>query len=800
MEFALVRLFRVTAEVLDCLPSRFIFECMVSVASLVCAGLSLATPAGGEFGVLTAADAIASTRFMPAGDSDDNLVSLSPDGNRYVVRTVRGDLRNNGVWIAIITGSLKSLDLAAAPSIAARRFSTGLGQKEGHGADRDAFGLETPILWLDDRRIAFLSSNGGNSRQVVVVDLVARTTRQETHHNTRIHSFAIAPDGTLLYLAHAKGKKVSAFPKEGYVVPEGADALSLAEGHLDGSDIYSRAWDSEWFLQRPNQKAKRLAIGGREVDRSDPNYRLISVSPSGAFAVIGAPALTSPVDWDKYAKRPGALGLSLTHLMNAVRANPSGYESREVMQLFIVNLRSGASCPLSDAVTPLHQLRASWSPDSQIVSIASFLSSEGAVSSPTNDGDLSVNLKTADILAACHEPLAVGMSASQNMARIRAPGSRPPTDATSKVSSSSDDAPHNAAPAVVDTDPGHAIAKVFVRQDLNTPPKLYGTDVKSGTTVLILDPNPDLSTKYRLGHVELITGRLSSGAIYSASLTLPANYELGKKYPLVLQTQGPPVRENAFSLFGGRVGEYGLGPPFIAAYAAQALAGRQISVLHFNVDAKWATPSEADTTQLGFEELAERLVRDGIADPAKVGISGFSRMGYFAYHALSHSSFPFAAAVVADNYDPSYIQTVLTNTYSDAEHAIGAPPFGDGLETWLQRTTGFNVDKIRAPLLLIGQSLGVRSYILEQWEILSRLRRLNRPVEMYLMPDMDTHPSHNPQNPRQALAVQSRTVDWFDFWLNGHEELNPAKANQYKRWRVLRQLRDAEPALEHNAQ
>jgi hypothetical protein len=28
-------------------------------------------------------------------------------------------------------------------------------------------------------------------------------------------------------------------------------------------------------------------------------------------------------------------------------------------------------------------------------------------------------------------------------------------------------------------------------------------------------------------------------------------------------------------------------------------------------------------------------------------------------------------------------------------------------------------------------------------------------------------------------------VDWFDFWLNGHEDPDPEKADQYRRWRGL---------------
>jgi hypothetical protein len=40
----------------------------------------------------------------------------------------------------------------------------------------------------------------------------------------------------------------------------------------------------------------------------------------------------------------------------------------------------------------------------------------------------------------------------------------------------------------------------------------------------------------------------------------------------------------------------------------------------------------------------------------------------------------------------------------------------------------------------------------------------------------------------QCLAAQQGAVDWFDFWLNGREDPDPAKAEQYERWRELRRL------------
>jgi hypothetical protein len=40
------------------------------------------------------------------------------------------------------------------------------------------------------------------------------------------------------------------------------------------------------------------------------------------------------------------------------------------------------------------------------------------------------------------------------------------------------------------------------------------------------------------------------------------------------------------------------------------------------------------------------------------------------------------------------------------------------------------------------------------------------------------------------MASQQGDVDWFDFWLNGHEDPDPTKADQYIRWRELRNLQE----------
>jgi hypothetical protein len=196
---------------------------------------------------------------------------------------------------------------------------------------------------------------------------------------------------------------------------------------------------------------------------------------------------------------------------------------------------------------------------------------------------------------------------------------------------------------------------------------------------------------------------------------------------------------------------------------------------------------EAAIRQQGVEAAIAHLDGLKLIDPAKVGIAGFSRNGFYVEYALTHSSFPFAAAIASDNWDPSYIQQTLVGAYGGTVPTIGREPFGEGLASWLENAPGFSTERITAPLMMVDQSMGMFGVFLK-WETFNRLRYLKKPVEFYVMPDAEAHGSHNSQNPAQVMALMNRSIDWFDFWLNGREDPDPAKAAQYLSWRHLRDL------------
>ncbi len=185
-----------------------------------------------------------------------------------------------------------------------------------------------------------------------------------------------------------------------------------------------------------------------------------------------------------------------------------------------------------------------------------------------------------------------------------------------------------------------------------------------------------------------------------------------------------------------------------------------------------------------YEALIETLDRKRLIDRRRVGLIGFSREGYHAEYALTHSKFRFAAAIIADHWSPNYSQSSLAGWDFSSNEANGALPFGEGLKVWLKEAPAFNAEKITAPLSIELQSEGLLGFM-SNWELYSRLRYLHRPIEKWVPPDY-FHGAHNTQNPEQILAIQNYVVRWFDFWLNGHEDDLPRCKEQYLRWRAIR--------------
>jgi len=226
---------------------------------------------------------------------------------------------------------------------------------------------------------------------------------------------------------------------------------------------------------------------------------------------------------------------------------------------------------------------------------------------------------------------------------------------------------------------------------------------------------------------------------------------------------------------------------YATAFAARELAGAGILVLQVPDCPFTLNPEEGPCNVAGYNAGVEQLVMDGLADPDRVGIVGFSRTCFYVLETLTTSALHFKAASVTDGVNEGYLQYMISvdqfqNSISqDANKVIGASPFGDGLQLWLQRSPGFNMNKVMAPLQVVALS---RPGLIFMWEPYAALRYLDKPVDLILV----SAGTHILTNPSERMASQGGTVDWFRFWLKGEEDSDAAKAEQYVRWRELRKL------------
>ena len=313
--------------------------------------------------------------------------------------------------------------------------------------------------------------------------------------------------------------------------------------------------------------------------------------------------------------------------------------------------------------------------------------------------------------------------------------------------------------------------QVTVKQAFNQSPLLVASNKE--TSRVVWDPNPQLKD-LAWGGASLYTWKDREGRTLKGGLFKPYNYQAGHRYPLVIQTHG--FDDSLFSASGS----------FPSAFAAGELASVGMLVLQAEDVADGCsggpTPEEGPCAVSSYEAAANQLVSEGLADPENIGVIGFSRSCYYVMEALTTSSLRLKAASVTDGVMLGYFQTAQNfGDLGEAKAMIGAAPFGEGLQLWLKRSPGFNLDKVKTPLRVVG--IG-RSGLLYMWEPYAGLHYLKKPVDLIML---KAH-AHVLTNPAERLAAQTGTVDWFRFWLQGYEDPDPAKAEQYKRWRGLREM------------
>jgi dipeptidyl aminopeptidase/acylaminoacyl peptidase len=716
----------------------------------------------------TVADDIEFSHFGVLYTTAEESVQFSPDGNYFAVDTVRGRLDLNRV-----EGSLRfyrSRDVEAF----LRHPAESQAPLPVWVANRSE--KQEPVFkkwrWVDDSSgVAFLGSQARDGQSLMLADLRRKAIEPLISITETIDDFDVRNRQCYVYTATdwtEHKKKINAERRMPKVVGTGRQLIELL---LPDDPITA-------FIASPPKYLWAVVSGKRfQVMHSGAPLvagDAVAMSPDGHSLVTSLPVAVVPPSWERLYPPPFASAPSHIH--------PGGSAKQYVR----IDLQTGFIQALTDAPTGNDAGwgalgNPSWSSDGHaIVLSGTFLRSKE--NTPTRPCiavvDLRLNIGTCVEMLKGHTEngeieegyhLIWGASfadGDQHRVKVTFMSHEDQTVQTIEYQQSHDRSWHVIEQEGLDVD---------VKQWFNEPPRLVATEDQ--VTRTILDPNPQLKD-VDLGEVSIYTWKDKEGRQWKGGLYKPTKYKQGQRYPLVIQTHG--FNEGWFLPSGG----------FPTAFAARALAATGIMVLQIAAhgrdsyrDCVDVTPEEGPCAVSMAESAANQLVSEGSVDPDRIGIIGFSRTCFQVMEMLTKGSLHLKAASITDGFMFTYSQyMVSTNRVSgEANTVIGASPFGEGLQQWLKRSPGFNLDKVNAPLLVVGE--GPLS-LLWMWEPYAALHYLNKPVELMLLNTEE----HVLTNPAVRTASQGGSVDWFRFWLQDYEDPNPAKEEQYERWRELRKL------------
>jgi dipeptidyl aminopeptidase/acylaminoacyl peptidase len=293
------------------------------------------------------------------------------------------------------------------------------------------------------------------------------------------------------------------------------------------------------------------------------------------------------------------------------------------------------------------------------------------------------------------------------------------------------------------------------------PRRLVAVDLSSGVLTSLYDPNPRWSA-IAAPRIERLDFTDREGNESYAHLVYPLNYRRGRSYPAVI------VQYRSRGFLRGGVGN----ETPILPLSARGYFVISVERPEFRHRGARLTPAELqrETELDGSERGAKREAINAFlaaafargVDRERVGITGLSDGAETLYAMLMDEPSAFSAAVAGSPPTDPASWPLQASAYRDRSLArLGlTSPWVEGspwTQWWRDNSASLNADRLRTPILFNwGESEAIRGF-----PLLARLHENGTPHEAYIYPGA----YHLKYRPQQLLAVQQRTIAWFDRWL-----------------------------------
>lgn len=273
------------------------------------------------------------------------------------------------------------------------------------------------------------------------------------------------------------------------------------------------------------------------------------------------------------------------------------------------------------------------------------------------------------------------------------------------------------------------------------------------------------------------------GAKNTGYVTYPRDYLKGDPRPVIVVTHGADA-QNKFAAEG-----------FQWEFPVQVFAERGYFVLSVNEPKQISTPpymagasatsverlqfSEGLNAVASMEAAVEDLGRRESIDRSRIGIAGYSRGAEITSLTISQSKV-FAAASIGDDCWWSAGSFWMGSAMSRQmyHNLFGGSPFDPAAyPNYLKFSVSARAGQVAGPVLQ--QFTGYFAHAALELDQLLRDKAV--PTELVAYADE----AHLFYDPRHRASAMVRNLDWFDYWLRGVKDPDPAKRQQYARWDAM---------------
>ncbi|MGB8692319.1 MAG: S9 family peptidase, partial [Steroidobacteraceae bacterium] len=291
--------------------------------------------------------------------------------------------------------------------------------------------------------------------------------------------------------------------------------------------------------------------------------------------------------------------------------------------------------------------------------------------------------------------------------------------------------------------------------DDNSPSEVYA--LEAGKLRRLTTHSDALLAGLQLGAVEDIRFKSRDGTPVHGLIVKPPSFVAGQKYPTILLIHGGPNGQDAHTL---AYDDY--------QFRRQLLAASGFVVVGINYRGSsgrggaYAKAIAADWGHKEVEDLlagVDHLVGAGIADPARLGIGGWSYGGILTDYTIA-SDGRFKAAVSGAG-SANQISMYGSDQYQLQYNAeLGGPWKNPAL--WIRLSYPFfHADRIHTPTLFMGGEKDFNVPIAGSEQMYQALRTLGIPTQLVVYPD-EYHSLTRPSFLRDRFE---RTTAWFSRYL-----------------------------------